>query len=47
MSSGMDYAHAHRSSSIIEYKCRNDEKLLKAAMDAEIEKNKQILETIV
>ena len=47
MSTGMDYPHAHRSSSIIEYKCRNDEKLLKEALSAEIEKNKQILETIV
>ena len=47
MSTGMDYHHAHRSSSIIEYKCRNDEKLLKAAIDSEIEKNKEILETIV
>lgn len=47
MSGGMDYVHAHRSSSIIEYRCRNDEKLLKEAIDAEIEKNKQILETIV
>lgn len=47
MSTGMDYAHAHRSSSIIEYKYRSDEKLLKEAINIEIEKNKQILETIV
>lgn len=47
MSTGMDYPHAHRSSSIIEYKCRSGEKLLKDAINVEIEKNKQILETIV
>lgn len=47
MSTGMDYHHAHRSSSIIEYKCRNDGSQLKQCIDEEIEKNKQILETIV
>jgi len=47
MSTEMDYNHAHRSSSIVEYKCRTNEKLLKEAIDAEIEKNKQIADVAV
>lgn len=47
MSTGMDYNHAHRSSSIIEYKCRTNEELLKEAINAEIEKNKQISDPTV
>jgi len=47
MSTGMDYNHAHRSSSIIEYKCRTNEELLKEAINAEVEKNKQISDSTV
>ncbi len=38
MAKGMEYCPAHRSSSIIEYKCRNDPKLLKSCLQEEIEK---------
>lgn len=43
MSQGYDYAHAHRSSSIIEYKCRRDPKKLEECMNEEILKNKSLV----
>lgn len=42
MSQGMDYNHAHRSSSIIEYKCRRNPKLLDKYIQEEVEKNESI-----
>ena len=39
MFKGLNYSKAHRSSSIIEYKCRRDPKLTKEKMDVEIELN--------
>lgn len=43
MHSGLNYDHAHHSSSIIEYKCRRDPSKLKAALDLEIDKNSQVV----
>jgi len=37
MAKGMGYFPAHRSSSIIEYKCRSNPELLKECLDAEVE----------
>lgn len=43
MSTGMEYDPAHRSSSIIEYKCRQNSGLLKKALKEEVEKNNPIM----
>ena len=43
MSQGMDYSHAHRSSSAIEYKCRRDPKKLDECLNAEVVKNKSLV----
>lgn len=44
MSQGYDYSAAHRSSSIIEYKCRRDPKKLDECLNAEVLKNKSLVE---
>lgn len=43
MHSGLNYEHAHHSSSIIEYKCRRDSSKLKECLEAEIAKNAQVV----
>ncbi len=46
MALGQDYDPAHRSSSIIEYKCRRKELDLKRAIDAEVKKNLELVEAL-
>jgi len=42
MAGGMDYTHAHRSSSHIEYVCRHHPSRLKPALAAEMALNKSV-----